>query len=65
MSSILTPRQIIKLIVIGDHNTGKSTIINKYIQEEKINNTNVEFYTKIFNLNENIIRLNIPVFELL
>ena len=59
MSSILTPRQIIKLIAVGDHNVGKSTIINKYIGEKSTNNTNFEFYTKIFNLYDNTIRLNI------
>ena len=59
MSLITTPRQIIKLIIIGDHNTGKSTIIDKYTQEKTSDNTRVEFYTKIFNLNENTIRINI------
>ena len=51
--------EIIKLILVGDHNTGKSTIINKYTQEKTSDNTKVEFHTKIFNLNENTIRLNI------
>jgi len=59
MSLISTPRQIIKLVIIGDHNTGKSTIINKYTQQKTSDDTKVEFYTKIFNLNENTIRLNI------
>ena len=49
MNTILSPRQIIKLIVIGDHNTGKSTIINKFSGQESSNNTNIEFYTKISN----------------
>ena len=56
---IITPRQIIKLIVIGDHNTGKSTIINKFSGQESSNNTNIEFYTKIFNICDNTVRLNI------
>ncbi len=59
MSLISTPRQIIKLILVGDHYTGKSTIINKYTQQKTSDNTKVEFFTKIFNLNENTIRLNI------
>ena len=48
---MFSPRQQIKLIIVGDTLTGKTTLINNYFSNKFINNTNIEFYSKIININ--------------
>ena len=48
---MFSPRQQIKLIIVGDTLTGKTTLINNYFSNKFINNTNIEFYSKIINYN--------------
>ena len=48
---MFSPRQQIKLIILGDTLTGKTTLINKFFSNNYINNTSIEFYSKIININ--------------
>jgi small GTP-binding protein len=48
---MFSPRQQIKIIIVGDTLTGKTTLINNYFSNKFINNTNIEFYSKIININ--------------
>jgi Ras-related protein Rab-13 len=48
---MFSPRQQIKLIIVGDSLTGKTTIINNYYLSKFINNSNIELYSKIININ--------------
>ena len=55
---MFSPRQQIKLIIVGDTLTGKTTLINNYFSNKFINNTNIEFYSKIININNIDINCN-------
>ena len=55
---MFSPRQQIKLIIVGDTLTGKTTLINNYFSNKFINNTNIEFYSKIININNTNINCN-------
>lgn len=46
---MFSPRDKIKLIVVGDSYTGKTSIISKYFNCNYKNDTRVDYYTKVFN----------------
>jgi small GTP-binding protein len=46
---MFSPRNKIKLIIVGDNYTGKTSIISKYFNNNYKNDTKIEYYTKIVN----------------
>lgn len=46
---MFTPRNKIKLSILGDSYTGKTSIISKYYNCNYKNDTRVDYYTKVFN----------------
>jgi small GTP-binding protein len=46
---MFTPRNKIKLIILGDSYTGKTSIISNYFNCNYINDTRVDYYTKLIN----------------
>ena len=58
--NIFTPRKQLKLIILGDENVGKTTIISKYTNFDYSNSINFQFYSKIIkNLENKDIKVNI------
>jgi small GTP-binding protein len=46
---MFSPKNKIKLIIVGNSYVGKTTMINKYFNNDYKNNTNIEYYSKIVN----------------
>ena len=46
---MFSPKNKIKLIIVGDNYTGKTAIIGKYFYNDYKNDTKIEYYTKIVN----------------
>ena len=57
--NIFTPRKQIKLIILGDENVGKTTIISKYTNFDYLNTINFEFSSKIIQNSDYEIKVNI------
>ena len=57
ISIVLSPRHQIRPIFIGDDNVGKTSIISKYTNSTYINDTKIEFYNKIIDIDNQDINL--------
>lgn len=55
--------QLFKIVIVGDSGVGKSNILSRYIQDEfykeSKSTVGVELSTKIYKINDNIVKINI------